>query len=342
MESEQDRPAEFEQEIERHLSLLDDLRNTYVASLQGAGAGGRAKRLIKRALALFTGRQERMNTDVLNVAVNLAELLRNVVVGPGNSLHGLRLNVSSLEAWLHALTEDVRVLRQDFISYGKDVGGHLDRIWKSIEAVEERVKFIREETSVGLEYRDAVRAEDTEWMKRVFARYQKLWPKCGGEFEDKDQAARRDAVLSLTPPGAVLEVGCAEGAIIGKLDPENHLLVGLHISLDRLKAGEPPTQYVNGLAEALPFADKSFDTILLPEIVEHVPDPRKIIDEAIRVARERLVFTVPTDFYDPTHLWNFDDEMFQKLLNEFAVLEVDEKIAVGPFQIVRAALRRQT
>ena len=46
-------------------------------------------------------------------------------------------------------------------------------------------------------------------------------------------------------------------------------------------------------AAHLGFADKSFDTILLVEVLEHVHDPATIIEEAKRVSKGTVVITVP-------------------------------------------------
>lgn len=307
----------IEAELEKLSSRLEAIRQSWTPS-GGAGLIGKLKRLLRRGAAVLSRRQESLNLDMVNVSYGLAALLDQLQ----------------------------QEFQQQIDAHGRSTGTHMQQLWDRIDALEKdaheqlmhRTEFIRRETSIGLEYRDAVRAGDKAWIRRVFARYHELWPKCGGEFEDKDQAARREHVVSLTRPGRILEVGCAEGAIIGELEPKGHFLVGVDISLDRLKAGEPPTIYVNGLAEELPFRDKSFDTVLLPEIVEHVPDPSRVIAEGIRVARRDLIFTVPVDFYDPTHLWNFDDDMFQRLIDKFPELRVEAKRAAGPFRVVRADL----
>ncbi len=325
--AEQNRQSDIEVELERLSNRLEAIRESWTPS-GGTGLSGKVKRVLRRAAALLSRRQESLNLDMVNVSYSLATLLKQAA------------------NHLRQLHKDLQDLREQIDATGRSTGTQIQQLWDRIDALEKdahkqlmhRTEFIRLETAIGLEYRDAVRSGDRDWIKRVFARYHELWPKCGGEFEDEDQARRREYVVSLTRPGRILEVGCAEGAIIGELDPKDHFLVGVDISLDRLKAGEPPTIYVNGLAEELPFRDKSFDTVLLPEIVEHVPNPNEVITEAIRVARRDVIFTVPVDFYDPTHLWNFDDDMFQRLIDKFPDLRIETKKAAGPFRVIRANL----
>ncbi len=45
----------------------------------------------------------------------------------------------------------------------------------------------------------------------------------------------------------------------------------------------------------LPFRDKSFDTVILGDSIEHDVDPGAMVRDAARVARRRVVITVPMD-----------------------------------------------
>ena len=56
----------------------------------------------------------------------------------------------------------------------------------------------------------------------------------------------------------------------------------------------------------LPFADRCVDTVLLSEVMEHVPEPQRILDEVQRVLRPggRALVTVP--FIAPLHQLPYD------------------------------------
>ena len=53
------------------------------------------------------------------------------------------------------------------------------------------------------------------------------------------------------------------------------------------------------LSESLPFADASFDGVLLNEVIEHVSNDRDTLREALRVTRPggRIVIFAPNRFY---------------------------------------------
>jgi len=50
---------------------------------------------------------------------------------------------------------------------------------------------------------------------------------------------------------------------------------------------------VHGDAHCLPFRDGSFDTVNCADVLEHIENPRKCIEEALRVGK-KLVVTIPT------------------------------------------------
>jgi len=46
----------------------------------------------------------------------------------------------------------------------------------------------------------------------------------------------------------------------------------------------------------LPFKEKSFDLVILANILEHVDNPKKVVDEAKRVYRGRIYIPFPTKY----------------------------------------------
>ena len=85
---------------------------------------------------------------------------------------------------------------------------------------------------------------------------------------------------------SLLDVGCGSGELGGRLAKENVLEVqGLEVR-SRESCLIPVTGY-DGLH--FPFDDRSFDTVLLADILHHEYEPARVLREAGRVARKRVI-----------------------------------------------------
>jgi ubiquinone/menaquinone biosynthesis C-methylase UbiE len=107
------------------------------------------------------------------------------------------------------------------------------------------------------------------------------------------QVAAIEALVEERQPERILEVGCATGRLLGRLESPNSSLVGLDLSPAALR--RVPTNshspVVQGNAEAMPFADESFDFVIANHIIEHTDDADKLMAEIARVTRpEGVVF----------------------------------------------------
>jgi SAM-dependent methyltransferase len=91
---------------------------------------------------------------------------------------------------------------------------------------------------------------------------------------------------------AILDLGCGFGAYSDALRREGLHCVGCDINLDHLRRAATglPVAHVDSL---LPFGDKSFDTVLIFEVLEHVGNVHTVLKEAFRVARRNVLITVP-------------------------------------------------
>ena len=96
--------------------------------------------------------------------------------------------------------------------------------------------------------------------------------------------------------GRLLENGCGIGMYLQHLTPYFEPLVGLEYDLDRArKAHIHSKQVINAASEHLPFPDNSFDIILSHEVLEHVSNDRRSVEEMVRVLKSggRIVVFVP-------------------------------------------------
>jgi SAM-dependent methyltransferase len=100
----------------------------------------------------------------------------------------------------------------------------------------------------------------------------------------------REAFFALLPaaPGSVLEVGCGEGRVARDLAARGYRVTGLDASPTLVAAAaepDPEGTYAVGAAEALPFADDSFDLVVAYNSLMDVEDMPSAVREAGRVLR---------------------------------------------------------
>jgi SAM-dependent methyltransferase len=79
--------------------------------------------------------------------------------------------------------------------------------------------------------------------------------------------------------GRLLDVGCGNRPYLETFRPS----VSSYVGVDPDRLGSRPD--VAALADDLPFADRSFDTALSIAVIEHVPDPGRMLAEIRRVLR---------------------------------------------------------
>lgn len=100
--------------------------------------------------------------------------------------------------------------------------------------------------------------------------------------------------------GTILENGCGVGMYLKRLTVDAKFAVGLEIELPRaLEAASQKLVVLNGAGEFLPFSDENFDLVVSHEVLEHVEDDRKCMEEIVRVLKPGggLVLFVPNRGY---------------------------------------------
>lgn len=100
-------------------------------------------------------------------------------------------------------------------------------------------------------------------------------------------AARARLVPSPTRADAVLvDVGCGGGLLAPHLEGRGYTHVGVDLTRSALVlAGQHGVSVARGDAARLPLSDACADVVCAGELLEHVPDPGVVVDEACRVLR---------------------------------------------------------
>ena len=99
--------------------------------------------------------------------------------------------------------------------------------------------------------------------------------------------------------GKVLDIGCADQYI------RQYLPVSAeYIGLDYYQTA---TEWYNtkpdvfGDAQRLPFADVTIDSVLLLDVLEHIPEPNLCLSEIARVLKEKGILVLQVPFLYPIH-----------------------------------------
>lgn len=104
-------------------------------------------------------------------------------------------------------------------------------------------------------------------------------------------------MLSVLDPLAtnLLDVACGRGEWLRIVQKEKGLNVtGCDVFEKPMASGY---EYKQGVIEALPFPDKSFDVVTCNHTIEHLRVPEKAILELKRVARKQLIIVTPKQRY---------------------------------------------
>lgn len=101
----------------------------------------------------------------------------------------------------------------------------------------------------------------------------------------------------------ILDIGCGLGKYVQKFGEFTPDAYGIDIDAKRVREGAQTVRgLMLGVSEGLPFRDDTFDLVVLNEVIEHVTDDRKTMEEAQRVLRPGGSAVI----YAPNRLYPFE------------------------------------
>ncbi|MFN2617108.1 MAG: class I SAM-dependent methyltransferase [Thermoleophilaceae bacterium] len=111
-----------------------------------------------------------------------------------------------------------------------------------------------------------------------------------------------DELWERAAPESLLDVGCGEGVLTSEWAARlgDRRVVGIDLEDAGLRAewrsrSRQNLEFRAEEATSLSFADGEFDVAAAIEVLEHVPDPKTTLSEMARVARSRLLVSVPRE-----------------------------------------------
>jgi SAM-dependent methyltransferase len=130
-------------------------------------------------------------------------------------------------------------------------------------------------------------------------RYSQLYrdhPRVHEGTDNSDACLARIAAEVVGP--SVCDVGCGTGTLLRHIRDHSRQDLTRMVGIDLIPPDAPiggGIEFVSGWIEDLPFADRSFDTVVCTHVIEHILNYRRAIEELRRVARRRLVIVVPRE-----------------------------------------------
>jgi SAM-dependent methyltransferase len=118
-----------------------------------------------------------------------------------------------------------------------------------------------------------------------------------------DEVLRCVRLYAVRPVSAVLDVGTADAAMLGRLGAAypGAVCVGVDLSTELLQiARSEGVPLLRADAQTLPLRGRAFDLVVATAVIEHVPQPFRLVQEAAACLRPGglLVVTTPDPFWE--------------------------------------------
>lgn len=147
---------------------------------------------------------------------------------------------------------------------------------------------------------------------------------------------------------SILDTGCGEGFTLNQLEKQfpNKTYLGIDSSLKVVNLGNklfPKIKLKVGNIYRLPFKNQSFDLVICSEVLEHLANPKKALEEISRVSKKYCLLSVPNEPWfimvnflrgkylstwgnHPEHINHWGGKTFQNFLkaNNFKLLKIKQ------------------
>jgi 2-polyprenyl-3-methyl-5-hydroxy-6-metoxy-1,4-benzoquinol methylase len=174
------------------------------------------------------------------------------------------------------------------------------------------------------------------WKRFYDSKFMKLESYLGKDFSEKVSKPdyRFVWVMNKMNKGKVLDIGFGDGILLKCLFDRGFDCYGVDLSPKTVGCIQkliPEAKLTQGNIEKLPYENETFDYVVGTEILEHVPNLQKAIEECFRVCKKggKLLFTVPVgrncEVSEHLRFFEFYDicDLFEKYNNiEFKICRI--------------------
>ena len=153
--------------------------------------------------------------------------------------------------------------------------------------------------------------------------------------------------LHAVKQGRVLDVGCGNGGRLELLKKLGWTVKGIDFDRHAVEAArEKGLDADSGELKSMKYPADSFDAVIMSHVIEHVPQPRELLAECVRLLKPggRLVMLTPNaeslglDYYGrcwrglepPRHLQIFSQPALEQIVKQAGLNVVKGKSLVGP------------
>lgn len=162
-------------------------------------------------------------------------------------------------------------------------------------------------------------------------------------------------------PREILEVGCGEGYVLSALRKAGvscplHGIDFSEAAIADAKRRVPDATFTVEDARTIAASGRQYDLVLMIEVLEHLPDPQRMLRVLEQLARRHVVLSVPWEPFfrglnllrgkhvlalgnDPEHIQHWSRRAFSRFASER--FEVRSAPIVFPWTLLAADLRHQ-
>jgi len=136
-----------------------------------------------------------------------------------------------------------------------------------------------------------------------------------------------EGTLKIGPSSKVLDVGCGISTVLHYVPGERFGIDPLADEYKKIYSYPEGITPVCAVSERIPFNEDFFDVVFCTNVLDHVDDPEKTVDEVLRVLRPGGYFVLTVEVFprkitrDPAHPHLFMEEDARRLVKDkFEVL----------------------